>query len=438
MTRFGAFTPGQQKSVNFALWADDCLLHFTEAQWTSKQREDHEANIVLTAMLQVALTYMGRKKDYAAMHDTFKQSPWRETLQLYNRIFIELFDDVIPESHYHYHPREGFYQSVANAEQPADLLGLYMVSGSNLCLHNDPAAWALSQRVNSKMHFAETAPGAGIPVPETLVSSKSGLDDNAARSFFDRHASSGVMVKVQGLAGARNVVAVRSLEEAKAFVADFSDDLDVLLQQRLDAGAYKEMTVDLKVADDGIEIANVRQILFADGLWVGNYISDRLCLSDRQRDVCMAVGRYVRKLGYTAPEGLNCGIDFFVRDDDIVVIEINARWTGGLFPAELLKRLQAEHEHSVAFIDVISESKLADYLGFMQSHLHPGGDFRMVPMGFSPFPQDFDGTASVYMWQVVIGDYEAFKRAKNAALGAAELPTADAITLPFSTQAQSA
>ncbi len=438
MTRFGAFTPGQRKSVNFALWADDCLLHFSEAQWTAKQREDHEANIVLTAMLQVALTYMGRKKDYAALHDRFKQSPWRQTLQLYNQIFTELFGDVIPESHYHFHPRDAFYQSVADSEQPAELLGLYMVSGSNLCLHNDPSALALSQRVNSKMHFAETAPAAGIPVPETLVCSKSGLDEEAAHAFFDQHASSGVMVKVQGLAGARNVIAVQSLEQAKSFVADFPHDLDVLLQRRLDAGAYKEMTVDLKVADAGIEITNVRQILFADGLWVGNYISDRLSLSDRQREVCMAVGRYVRELGYSAPEGLNCGIDFFVRGDDIVVIEINARWTGGLFPAELLKRLQAEHEHSVAFIDVISESRLPDYLEFMQAHLHPGGEFRMVPMGFSPFPQDFNGTASVYMWQVVMGDYEAFKRAKNAALGAAELPTADAITLPFSTKAEPA
>ncbi|MGI9328604.1 MAG: hypothetical protein ACR2PZ_25540 [Pseudomonadales bacterium] len=435
MTRFGAFTPDQPQSVNFVLWADDCLLHFSEAEWTAKQREDHEANIVLTAMLQVALTYMGRNKDYAALHDTFKQSPWCETLRLYNQIFRDLFDDVIPESHYHFHPREAFYQSVALDQSPAELLGLYMVSGSNLCLHGDPAAWALSQRVNSKMHFATTAPAAGIPVPETLVTSKSSLGERAARSFFERHASSGVMVKVQGLAGARNVIAVQSLEQAQTYVADFSNDLDVLLQQRLDTDSYTEMTVDLKIADDGIEITNVRQILFAEGLWVGNYISDRLALSERQRDVCMAVGRYVRELGYTAPEGLNCGIDYFVRGDDIVVIEINARWTGGLFPAELLKRLQAEHEHSVAFMDVISESRLPDYLEFMQAHLHPGGGFRMVPMGFSPFPQDIDGTARVYMWQVVIGDYEAFKLAKNAALGASELPTADAITLPFSTEA---
>ena len=435
----GPFAPGQSEPTYFVLYADDCLLHFTEQELTAKQREDHEANIVLTAMLQVALTYMGRSKDHAALHDTFLQQPWADTLSFYHAIFSELFEDVIPPSNYHYFPRNGFYEAVAEQSTPGNLLSLYMVSGSNLALHRSPQAWELSRRVNSKMHFAATAPTAGIPVPETLVCTKATLAAEGPGFFASN--PGGVMIKVQGLAGSRNVAEVASLAEAVDYVSTYDHSIDVLLQHKLDADQYVEMTVDLTVADDSIVITNVRKILFAEGLWVGNYISDSLSLSDTQREVCLKVGRYVRDLGYSAPQGLNCGIDFFVRGDDIVVIEINARWTGGLFPTQLIKRLGAEREHSVAFIDVLGTQALADYRRFLSANVSEANlasnGFRIVPMGFSPFPfaqtepttQTIDAEAQIYVWQVVIGDFEAFKASKNVALGNTQLPTADLITV---------
>ena len=426
---FGPFTPGQRKPTYFAMCADDCLLHFKEDELTPKQQEDHEANIVLTAMLQVAQTYMGNSQDHAAMHAEFTKSPWAEALAFYNAQFHTLFGDVISPASYHYFPRDGFYEAVANSPRPGDLLSLYMVSGSNLALHRSSDAWALSQRVNSKMHFAATAPAAGIPVPETLVCKKCELATEGA-AFFDRH-SGGAMLKVQGLAGARNVTAVQNLEEAQAYVADYDDALDVLLQQKLDTRSHTEMTVDLDVSDTNIRITNVRRILFADGLWVGNFISDTLELSTKQRETCLRVGEYVRDLGYSAPEGFNCGIDFFVHGDDISVIEINARWTGGLFPARLIERLGVGSEPCVAFIDVLSKSELPQYLDYISANVAADNQadkgFRFVPMGFSPFVQVMDDRERIYVWQVVVGDFERFKAHKNRVLGKQELPTADLI-----------
>ena len=173
--------------------------------------------------------------------------------------------------------------------------------------------------------------------------------------------------------------------------------------------------------------------LFADGLWVGNYISDHIKLSESHESACLAVGEYVQALGYHAPGGFNCGIDFFVRDDDIRIIEISARWTGGLFPAELLKRLGARSEHSVAFIDVLSHDRMADYLDLVHTHSPTDSQsrngFRVVPMGFSPFVQFVDEQPRIFVWQVVIGDFESFQATKREKLGASELPTADQITL---------
>ncbi len=427
---FGPFTPGQDESVYYTFYADDCLLFFNEQDLTPRQRADHEANIALTAMLQVALTYMGQSKDHVALHDAFNEQPWADLLSFYQSTFAELFTDVVPLEHYHYFPNNKFYEAIAQTQLPTDLLGLYMISGSNLTLHKSQEAWQLSKKVNSKMHFAATAPAASIPIPATLTCKKQDLGNTETLQFFAQH-NNRVMVKILGLAGARNVTAVTNITEAQAYIAEFEPELDLVLQQQLDTSQYTEMTVDLNVSDTNISITNVRKILFADGLWVGNYISEQLTLSEKQRAICLKVGEYVRELGHSSPQGFNCGIDFFVNGDDIVVIEINARWTGGLFPAHLIKRLKAEHEHSVAFIDIISTGQLAKYQQFIRDNLHGSqdGSFRLVPMGFSPFVQDMDGEQRLYVWQVVIGDYEHFKQEKNAVLGANELPTADAITL---------
>ena len=426
---FGPFVPGQRRPVFTVMAGDDCLLHFERDQFNDKQRQDDHDNTVLTAMLQVALTYMGTGRDYVAMHDSFRSAPWREALERYNAVFAALFEDVVPLSGYRYYPTDGFYEAVAAGPQPGELLGLYMVSGSNMPLHGDEAAWDLSRRVNSKMHFARTAPAAGIPVPDTLVVTNADLRGEAAHAFLARHGEA--MIKLQGLAGARNVSRVSSVDEAVAYCSAFAPAEDVLLQKPLPTDRYTEMTVDLTVTDTDVSITNVRQILFADGLWVGNYISDRLTLSPRQREVCLKVGEYVRQLGYHAPEGFNCGIDFFVAGDDIVVIEINARLTGGLFPARLIERLGVGSKDTIAFIDLLSPERFTAYQDFMLNHVHDhGAGWRMVPMGFSPFLQDVGGVQRMFVWQVVVGDFAAFRAAKDQALGADEMPTVNVIQPP--------
>jgi len=367
----GPFSPGQGQSTYFAMYADDCELHFELAELTPKQRIDHADNIALTAMLQVALIYMGRNQDHVALHDKFQQAPWSTALAFYSTHFEALFADVIPPANYHFFPHDGFYAEIAKTEIPTELLNLYMVSGSNLVLHNSKSAWQLSQQVNSKMHFAQSAPQAGIPVPATLVLTKATLA-TAGAEFFRRHPA-GVMVKIQGLAGSRNVTYCADLAAAQDYVAEFADTLPVLLQERLDTANYTEMTVDLNVTDTSVEITNTRKILFADGLWVGNYLSPEVQLSPSQQAVCLRVGDYVRKLGYASPQGFNCGIDFFIdssreSQDDLIVIEINARWTGGLFPAQLIQRLGFQQLGSVAFIDIISSSALDEYLEFIATH----------------------------------------------------------------------
>ena len=99
---FGAFVPGQAKPVCTVMAGDDCLLHFEREQWNAKQHQDDLDNLVLTAMLQVALTYMGSARDHVALHDLFQQQPWADALAFYNDVFADLMGDVVPPNHYRY------------------------------------------------------------------------------------------------------------------------------------------------------------------------------------------------------------------------------------------------------------------------------------------------------------------------------------------------
>ena len=253
-----------------------------------------------------------------------------------------------------------------------DLVNLYMVSGSNSVLHEDPAALAVSRNLNSKFHFAAHAPQLGIPVPETYVTTKAGLDDPRTAAFLDRQLAQdgAVMLKISGLAGARNVTSVASMDEVRDYVAQYPDDMGVLLQKRLDLSRFTEMTADLKVTDGQISIANIRQILFADGVWVGNYVPSSYDLPPDQQSALLRVGEYARHHGIGAPEGNNCGIDYFVGPDgEIIVTEINVRWTGGLFPTQALKMIKPEGVEAVVCFDLVPTTEIGTYFDFVEGHL---------------------------------------------------------------------
>jgi hypothetical protein len=302
-------------------------------------------------------------------------------------------------------------------------------------LHNDPAALSVSRNLNSKFHFAAHAPEFGIPTPETFVTTKAGLSDRETVAFFERHAArdGAVMLKISGLAGARNVTAVASLAQAQDYVSQCEEATQVLLQQKLDLRDFTEMTADLCVTDSSIAIANVRQILFANGIWVGNYVPETYEIAPEQEKALIKVGEYARTYGLGSAEGNNCGIDYFVGPQgEIVVTEINARWTGGLFPTQALQRIRPEGQEAVVCFDLVPIGEQDAYLDFVEAHLPTSSnrDFACLSLGFSPFEQDIAGRAHCYVWHMVLGDYRAFHRAKLKSLGPGILPTTDLIR-PF-------
>jgi hypothetical protein len=415
--------------------ADDCSLHFDLDRLTEKQAADHVANLELTALLQVATIAISKPADYVGLYAEFQQQPWSAILLRYNDFFAKCGIDPIPPEHFVFGPKMTFYQHVSSRLPDTELLSLYMVSGSNSILHQNPDALAISQNVNSKFHFAAHAPDFGISTPETYVTVKSELGSKEVADFLVRYAddAGAVMLKIPGLAGARNVTPVVSVQAIRDYVAEYEDDLPILLQQKLDLAQYTEMTVDLFVSDDDIHISNIREILFADGLWVGNFVTDRHALDAEQQEQLIKVGEYARAHGHSSKEGTNCGIDYFIGPEgDIIVTEINARWTGGLFPSQILARVNRDKEDAVMCFDIVPVDAIAEFLDFVEAHLpgSKGADFSTLSFGFSPFVQNLDGVSYIYVWQLIIGDFETFRQRKNAQLGERVLPTINRIALP--------
>lgn len=432
--KVGSFFPVQAKSTLYAMGADDCSLFFDLDRLTEKQAADHLTNITLTAALQVALIALGKPIDHVAMFEAFAEPRWARVVERYRAQFSAAGFEIIPPKNVVFGRKLDFYDSLVGRLPEVELVNLYMVSGSNSVLHRDPAALAVSRNLNSKVHFAEHAPAFGIAVPETFVTDKAGLGSPQTRAVLDRLLTEDgeAMMKIPGLAGARNVTVVRSMAEAEAYVDQYADDMAVLFQKKLDLRRWTEMTADLRVTDRDISIANVRRILFAEGMWVGNHIPARIDLTADQEAALIRVGEYARAHGIGAPEGNNCGIDYFVGPDgDIVVTEINVRWTGGLFPTQAIGRIRPDGAEAVVCFDLVPSAELDRYLDFVGARL-PGPDegaFSCLSLGFSPFEQDIGGTAHVFVWHLVMGDWAAFHRAKLEALPAGVLPTTDLIRL---------
>jgi hypothetical protein len=278
------------------------------------------------------------------------------------------------------------------------------------------------------VHFALNAPAAGIPVPTTKIYQKSEIEAGAASPFFESN-EKGLMVKLLGLAGARNVFTAANAEECLSIIEEYETDVEVLLQEIIDTERFQEMTVDLTITPDDITINNVRKILFAGGKWVGNYISHDLIMSDSHRKQLINVGNYARNQGHVAEEGTNCGIDYFIAGDEVIVTEINARWTGGLFPAQFLRKLNIK-EPAIAFFDTIPVDQIEIVQSFQREYLYgisSRNSFQCIPMGFCPFKMEIDGASKILIWQIVVGDFKSFVGACKDRFAQAGFPIADSI-----------
>jgi hypothetical protein len=430
--RIGSFFPNRPLPTFFAMAADDLPLHFDMDELTEKQKADHYEQNQLLAMLQCALLSISKPEDYVALFDAFSREPWRGFLARHHALAARAGAEMVPLDHVLYAPVETYYETLAGMlPRDVDLITFLMMSRSNQVIHQDQAAIERMLKLNSKFHFAENAPAFGIPVPETLIAEQPLAGNKAVEDFFARHGNK-VILKMTGQPGARNVKAVDSIEEAEDYLKEHRPTDLVLVQERLPLDRYEEWTADLLVTDSAVELDNVRRILVTNGLWIGNFIYPEPPVSDAQRAELLKVGEYARQFGFGTDVGDCLGIDYFIGPDgEVVVTEINPRWTAGLFPTQALRRVNRKREDAVAYFELIRLDQYEAFQAFAAEHLpnNSAGAFSVMPLGFSPYERDVEGEKRVFTWLVVTGDFPAFRKAAKAVLGESGLPNGDLVPL---------
>jgi len=326
---------------------------------------------------------------------------------------------MVPLDNLIYAPVDTYYETLAENLPDVPLVTFLMMSRSNQMIHQDQEAIERMLKLNSKFHFAENAPAFGLPVPETIIAQQPVGDDPTVADFFERHDNQ-VILKMTGQPGARNVKAVNSLAEVEEFLLDYDASDPVLVQQRLPLDQYEEWTADLYIDDTDVKLDNVRRILVADGLWIGNHIRYENPLTPAQEDVLLQVGHYVKQFGFGSDVGDNMGIDFFIGPEgEVIITEINPRWTAGLFPTQALRRVDRKGQDAVAFFELVAADQYDGFLDFVSQYMPGKSDapFSIMHLGFSPFEIDMEGTPCIYCWLIVLGDYPAFREAALQQLG---------------------
>lgn len=426
----GAYAPNRPDVTLYVMSGDDIPMYFDMDNLTPKQQADHQVNVDLLGHQQVSLMAISKPEDYVAVYEDFKQPPYTGLLERFHALQSSLGLAMVPLDHLVYAPKEHFYEAVAANLPAVAMINLLMVSPSNQALHADREGIERNLKLNSKFHFAENADSFGIPTPETLITSQPLTGNPQAEDFFARHQGQ-VMLKMTGFAGGRNVTSVADSRAGDRYLMDYDDALPVILQQKIPLHRFEEWTIDLHITDREISVDNVRRIMLADGLWIGNLHPADYPLSAAQEALLINVGKYARSFGFGSADGNNFGIDFFKGPDgEIIVTEINPRWTAGLFSSELLDRLDVTTD-AVAYYDLIAKDRSLEYLDYVESRL-PGqsqGPFEIIPLGFMPFDVDVGGQAFVSVWSIVIGDFAAYRDEAKQRFGAGSFPNADKVPL---------
>ncbi|MCC5885312.1 MAG: hypothetical protein JJT88_02640 [Gammaproteobacteria bacterium] len=426
----GAYAPNRPEVTLYAMSGDDIPMYFDMNNLTPKQQADHAVNVDLLGHQQVSLMAISKPEDYVAVYDDFRRPPYAALLQRFHELQSSLGLPMVPLDHLVYAPKDSYYEAAAAKLPPVAMINLLMVSPSNRALHTDEAGIERNLKLNSKFHFAEHAAGFGIPTPETLITAQPLTGNPEAEAFFTRHGGQ-VMLKMTGFAGGRNVASVENCSAGDRYLADYDDAAPVILQQKIPLQRFQEWTIDLHITDREISVDNVRRIMLADGLWIGNLHHVDYPLTPEQEAILINVGEYARSFGFGSADGNNFGIDFFKGPDgEIVVTEINPRWTAGLFSSELLKRLQVDRD-AVAYYDLVAKDRCLEYLDYVESRL-PGRSstaFEIVPLGFMPFDVDVAGQPFVSVWSIVIGDFPAYRSEAKQRFGPQAFPNADKVPL---------
>lgn len=293
---------------------------------------------------------------------------------------------------------------------------------------------AISKAVNSKIDLVKRSRQAAFQTPESMILSGEQLTEASIHRYFDLP-ERGLLIKSDGLGGGFNVCRVKTFDDITEFIGNYPPDTLFVIQNEIDPRRYAEFIADYLVKTQSAELLNIRLKLTAGDRWFGNVYSPAFMRGKEELIDLTRCIEDVREHGYYSDEGYICGIDFFRAKEELqtqLVTDINARWTGGLPVAVLIRKLGLENHIVYSHLDEVLEEEWPRYKKLVEEHLLPAqgirdslaGEFEIFPVSFSPKVEQ----GKFYVWLMITGDYAAFVEKKSGRLSRESLPLSETVS----------
>ena len=198
-----------------------------------------------------------------------------------------------------------------------------------------------------------------------------------------------VYLKSNGLGGGYNVTRIETDKDLEEYIATLPLREEKILVQAATESSMIEKEHIFIVYDNSSRYLYSSVQLTEDSAWYGNLFLKEDSLTDSQHLTLQKSIAALQSEGYCSEKGLLVGFDTKLNQQEIQVLEINARWLGSLPVERILRKLDLLNKETVfSSFDYISNNELSKYLGFAEKYLygHSNNLFSIIPISYSAYP----------------------------------------------------
>ncbi|MEK7571264.1 MAG: hypothetical protein AAB553_03235 [Patescibacteria group bacterium] len=390
-----------QEPIIFSLDSDETYM-LTD-QLTAEELKKDRAYTRDNSFYGFSVLSLTKKTDAIILDESFKTVPhlvaWIQ--KIYRTLGLETTEDVYYAKPKHFHEL---------AKKIAEEKGIGIISTtcfSYITANTFPTQeyLTISKQLNAKTMLLDLSERYNFSIAKSLQIAKQEVTLEAlAKLDFPEKA---LFVKSDGLGGGNNVVRIMSEDELNNLLSKLPDLSNLLIQQEI-SQEYVETTTTFTLYTDHIEDMCIRGTMVDNVTWYGN-IFFPIHLSNRQKQSLYNAAKAAQEIGYGADDGFLIGFDAFITEEDIKIIEINARWLGSTPPEWLMKRLGILGTvTAVSSVDYVENLEISKWQEFVEKYLYSANEnvaFSIIPLAFSAYEEENSIRMINFM---ILGDFEAF------------------------------
>lgn len=428
----GPFAPSNKSNIIFCMAGDEATIFAPPERLNSRQSGHVKLIKEMAVSFAMNMIPISKRGDTIILDGRFagerKFFDWH--IEMYRKMGLEFGDNFI------FANQERFYESVGQIEKPTDTISIETFSHEQNKYFPVKGFLKAVALANSKIHLAASAADYDITIPRSLVISKIDIMNSLLPAEVMKSPNK-YYIKADGLGGGYNISKISCIDDIFYFITPFSDDDLFVIQEDIDSDEATHISFDLIIKNDKTELLGIKEQMLFSGQYSGN-IFNRIDAGGAVSDIIPAVSGFLRDSGYSSELGFIAGVDAVIKKDRFSVIEINARWTGGLPAFLLLKKIGLPKNIQAAYIfDKISEGEINNYRKFVEKYLWTpvsviaslpqvarNDNFQFIPFAFSPVKKN----GFYWIDLIVAGNFLEFVKVKRKTFGQDSFPMSERLS----------